>query len=134
MVCGTEIRMDVQTLLGLSSPPPSTSSWSDAHYRCTYHLAEGPLVVEVKEAGSPAGARSAFSDLQQHLGMTQPLHGLDSLGLPALQTRTGIVAFVKDDKTLEVDATGLPARIGHRDRSDLAYTVATDILGCWNGS
>jgi hypothetical protein len=41
----------------------------------------------------------------------------------------------KDDKTLQVDTTGPPARIGQHDQTpaDLAYEVASDILGCWNG-
>ncbi len=41
--------------------------------------------------------------------------------------------FLKDDKTLTVDATRLPATNGPADlsRSDLAYQIATDVIGCW---
>ena len=65
----------------------------------------------------------------------EPLRGLDSLGLPSFEAPTGTVAFRKDDKVLQVDATGLPPEVGssHRPRTDLAYTVATDVLGCWTG-
>lgn len=47
----------------------------------------------------------------------------------------GAAVFLKDDKTIRVDATGLPARDGPSgdSRTDLAYTIATDILACWAG-
>ena len=37
--------------------------------------------------------------------------------------------------TLRVDATGLPAVFGtqKQKRTDLAYEIASDVLGCWTG-
>lgn len=135
MVCGPEIRRDVATILGLRTPPPASTSWVNQLYTCTYRLSDGPLNVSVKESGAVSSARTYFAGLRQQLGPTEPLRGLDSLGLPSFETSTGTVAFLKDDKTLQIDATHLPAEVGpqHRQRGDLAYTVATDILGCWNG-
>ena len=48
---------------------------------------------------------------------------------------TGTVVVIKDSQTLTVDATGLPAVFGAEDqkRTDLAYEVASDVLGCWTG-
>jgi hypothetical protein len=134
MICGAEIRGSVATILGLAKPPAATTTWADNLYTCTYHLANGPLTVSVKESGDVAAAKNYFDALRQRLGTTQPLRGLDSLGLPAFETSNGTVAFVKDDKTLQVDATQLPSEVNeqHRQRADLAYTLATDILGCWN--
>jgi hypothetical protein len=135
LVCSDEIRNDVATLLALPKPPAATTSWTNHVYTCTYHLAEGPLVLSVTESGTVAAARAHFTNLQQQLGSTQPIHGLENLGLPAFETPTGTVAFVKDDKTLRVDATRLPQHVGtpRFDRSHFAYTIATDVLGCWNG-
>ncbi len=135
MVCGPEIRADVATILSLKTPPSTATSWANQLYTCTYRLANGPLAVSVKESGDAASARSYFEGLRRQLGPTQQLHGLDSLGLPAFETPNGNVAFLKDDKTLQIDATQLPPEVNslHRQRSDLAYTLATDILGCWSG-
>jgi len=135
MVCGEEIRGAVQTLLALPAPPQTAHTWDGTRYTCTYHLADGPLVLSVTQTGSPAAARAAFSALQRRTSAATPLRGLDSLGLPAFESVSGITAFVKDDKTLEVDASRLPAEVGgqQRPRGDLSYTVATDVLGCWNG-
>ncbi|MDQ1636443.1 MAG: hypothetical protein QOJ32_3252 [Frankiaceae bacterium] len=135
MVCGPEIRADVATILSLKTPPPTATSWVNQLYTCTYRLSGGPLAVSVKESGDVTSARSYFDGLRRRLGPTQPLRGLDSLGLPAFETPNGNVAFLKDDKTLQIDATALPTEVNsqHRQRSDLAYTLATDILGCWSG-
>jgi hypothetical protein len=63
-----------------------------------------------------------------------PLSGLLSLGLPSYETRSGSVVFLKDGKTLTVDATGLPNSIGPSSlsRSELAYAVAADVVACWS--
>ena len=45
------------------------------------------------------------------------------------------MVVVKDNETLTVDATGLPAVFGSQQqkRTDLAYEIASDVLGCWTG-
>jgi hypothetical protein len=135
MICGSEIRHDVATLLALPAPPRASTSWVDNVYTCTYHLAQGPLVLSVHEAGDVPTARADFIALRKQLGTTRPLRGAAGLGLPAYETTGGNVAFLKDDKTLRVDASRLPQRVerSHRTRVDLAYTLATDIMGCWSG-
>jgi hypothetical protein len=119
----------------LPAPPRTSTTWLDNVYTCTYHLAQGPLVLSVHEAGTVPMARSDFIALRNRLGTTQPLRGAEGLGLPAYETTRGNVVFLKDDKTLQVDGSGLPRHLApsHRTRSDLAYTLATDIMGCWSG-
>jgi hypothetical protein len=54
-------------------------------------------------------------------------------GLPAFETRTGTAVSLKDNMVLRVDATRLMSRGGAKaaSRSDVAYEVATDVMGCW---
>lgn len=133
LTCSPEIKTDVATILALPADLATTTTWSDHLYTCTYHLPAGPLVLSVKESANVPAAQSYAAAVQQRLGATQPLTGLSGLGNPGYDTAGGIVVVRKDDKTLEVDATGLPATVGHQSRADLAYEVASDVLGCWSG-
>lgn len=135
MVCSAEIRGDITTALALPAQPSPSATWVDHLYTCSYRLPSGPFVLAVKELKDIPAARIYFAQMRQHLGPNQPIVGLDSLGLPGYQTAAGTVIFLKDDKTLEVDATSLDSPIGPAQisRSDFAYQIATDILGCWTG-
>jgi hypothetical protein len=135
LVCGSEIRGDIATILALRPVPTTTTTWADHLYTCTYHLSTGPLVLSVKESTDVPTANTYFTALRRHLGTTRPLTGLEGLGSPGYDTAAGVVVVRKDDKTLQVDATGLPATVGphQQSRADLAYEVASDVLGCWNG-
>ncbi len=135
MVCAPGIRHAIATMLGLASPPPVTTSWAARLYTCTYRLPAGQLVLSVNDAPDAASGRSYFDALRQRLGPTQPLTGLLGLGQPGYTTHQGTDVILKDGKTLRVDATALPTRIGpqHQTRDDLAYEITTDILGCWTG-
>ena len=135
MVCSSEIKKDVATVLGLPSTPATTSTWTDHLYTCTYHLASGTLVLSVKESADTPSANAYFTALQQHLGTTTPLTGAQGLGNPGYQSPSGAVVILKDDKTLHVDATALPPASGasNLSRADVAYEIATDVIGCWSG-
>lgn len=100
-----------------------------------YTLPDGPLILSVKQSPDAGTARTYFHQLQRRTGRAEPVTGLASLGLPAFQTTTGTVAFVKDNMTLNVKATSLQHHLGphHSTRTDFAYTLATDILACWQG-
>ncbi|WP_067440738.1 hypothetical protein [Nocardioides jensenii] len=77
---------------------------------------------------------SAAPALRTTLDDPQDIVGMTSLGLPAYETGDGVAVFLKDDKTLEVDATGLPDTLGPDDdmtRADLAHAVATSVLARW---
>jgi hypothetical protein len=134
MICGTETRANIATLLALTSPPAAKATWADHIYTCTYQLAVGALVLSVTESADLPKARIYFDALRVHLGNTKPLAGMASLGFPAYETTTGTVVFLKDNKTLEVNASALPARVGPEGSSpaDFAYTIATDVLACWS--
>jgi hypothetical protein len=58
---------------------------------------------------------------------------MDNLGFPAVSTRAGDVVFLKDGKTLHVDATRLPDASLPRSfsRSEVAYSVAAAVIACW---
>jgi hypothetical protein len=56
-----------------------------------------------------------------------------SFGFPAFETPRGDVGFIKDDKTLWVDATRLSGGDlpTGQTRQDVAYGVAAAVIGCW---
>lgn len=132
MVCGDDIRGQVSQVLKLSTPPKTESSWADQLYTCTYRLPMGPMVLSVKQSAGTAQAASYFSTLRPTLGSTETLQGL---GERSYGTGDGVVVVIKDNMTLKVDTTGLPKVFGadQQRRSDLAYEIASDVLGCWTG-
>lgn len=134
MVCDPEIRERIAQILALPDPPQPASTWSQGLFSCVYGLPTGTLTLSVQESASPAAARINFESLKKRLGPASEIEGLANLGLPASQSSTGTVVFLKDSFTLTADATGLSEPIGpHRiTRSALAYQVATDVLACWS--
>ena len=60
---------------------------------------------------------------------------LGNLGQGAFRTSGGDVVVRKDWKVLVVDISGLPSQFGVPPTSatDVAYTLADLILGCWDG-
>lgn len=133
MVCGKETQGNLASMLALKSAPHAATSWADRLFTCTYDLAEGPLVLSVKESADPAAARKYFDGLRAALAKTAPITGLANLGFPAYQTKDGTVVFLKDNMTLHVNATDLAAAVGpHKvTRTALAYQISTTVLACW---
>jgi hypothetical protein len=73
--------------------------------------------------------------MRNTLAPTVSLAGMASLGFPSYETQNGTVVFRKDDKVLRVDAAGLRGLAAlHTTSTSYAYTIATDVLACWNGS
>lgn len=136
MICGAETKGNVATLLGRSAPPPTKATWADHLFTCRYQLQQGQLVISVKESSDTHAARSHFDTLKRGAGKTTALTGIAALGLPAFETPSGRTVFLKDNMTLDVDASTLSSTLGphHTTRSSFAYTVGTDILACWTGS
>jgi len=134
MICGTETAGNLALLTGVHSPARK-ATWTEHLYTCTYRLPAGPLVLSVKESATPAAARTYYNALRTRLGGTQPVTGLAALGLPGYEKPNGRVVFLKDNTTLQVDASALPSQVGPQNttRADVAYTVATDVLACWTG-
>lgn len=132
MVCSPELGRQLVQVLHLPAVPANRASWVDHRYTCTWELPAGPLVLTVQAAGSDRRAADLFTARRTALAPTTPLAGL---GREAFATATGTVVLVKDDMTLTVDASALPPVLGTngQQRSDLAYEVASDVLGCWTG-
>jgi hypothetical protein len=136
MICGNEIRGAVATILALHTPAPARASWVSHTYTCAYQLPVGPLVLSVKDSQDVPAARQYFKTLGEHLGPTKTLTGQAALGLSGYETSTGTVVFLKDNRTLIVDATRLPLRVGPQktSRTTLAYQIAAAVMECWTGN
>jgi len=133
MVCGPQIQGSVKQALSLTTLTAPKPTWRDSLYSCVYQLPAGPMTLSVKQSASDAAATSYFSKLRPSFGKTQTMIGL---GTASYGTGDGIVVVVKDDKTLVVDTTKLPKVFGNQGqkRGDLAYEIASDVLGCWTGN
>lgn len=134
MVCSAETHRALQHNLGLASEPPSSSRWTDNIYTCMYHLAGGDLVASVKDSSDVAAGSRYFDSLRARMPDLHRMRGLQSLGLPGYEDGHGTVLFFKDGKTLDVDASALPAKVGRYGESpaDVAYSLAASILACWS--
>jgi len=134
MVCAAETRVNVAALLAPLHPLVS-DSWRNPLYVCTYRAGTQVLRIAVREDGSHAAALSDFDALMKTATMPRKIPAAASLGLPGFETADGLVVFTRDDMTLRVDARGLGPRTGQASlaRSEVAYELATDVLGCWSG-
>ncbi len=133
LVCGPEIRGDVAQILSLASPVTGTSTWAGLLYTCTYRVPTGNLTLTVKDSRTLASGSASFRATLRHTKDAHRLVGLETFGLPSFETEDGIVSFLKDGKTLTVDASRLsPGRLGDRSQADVAYAVAADVIGCWS--
>jgi hypothetical protein len=134
MICGDEIRTAVQHTLGLSRAPEGVGSWANRLYRCTYRLAgRGELRLSVKDLDSNGPGRAYFDRLRASTAGAKAIAGLAGFGFPAFESPGGDVVFLKDHKTLHVDASrltsaGLPSGI---TREVAAYGVAAAVIACW---
>ena len=132
MICSADIRDQVARVFALDETVQAKATWAGDIYTCTYALPTGKFVLSVHDATTPATGLRFFQKLQRSLEGAVPIRGVLSFGLPAIQTSAS-VAFLKDGKTLTVDATGLPRHAGpdHQSRSDVAYAVAASVIACW---
>lgn len=135
MICSEEIQDAVRRTFALSSPPASTETWakSERLYGCTYQLPGGTLKMSVQDALDPAPGRSYFEGLRSTLRGAQALRGMVNLGFPSFETAGGQVVFLKDGKTLLVDAAALSGKGLPRGytRSEAAYAIAAAVIACW---
>lgn len=133
MVCGDQPKERLRSILDLASNPHTVDSWADSTFTCTYHLAEGSLVISVQETADKASALKYFTAMQALAKGATPIDGLANLGFPAYETADGSAVFQKDSFVLHVDASGLPPTLGPDSitRNALAYQLSTTILACW---
>ena len=133
MVCGGDVPANIKDALELTATPKGTTKWANNLFTCTYPLADGDLVLRVKQSTNDATARAYFDSRKASAAKVSTLSGLASLGLPAYETAAGTASFVRDNLTLEVDATAMKPVVGveKTTRKDFAYTVASFVLACW---
>ncbi|MCZ2402968.1 hypothetical protein IV498_07155 [Paenarthrobacter sp. Z7-10] len=84
MVCGQETQDNVAKILALQDKPKPVSSWMNQLYTCTYALADGPLVLTVKESANPAAAKKYFDALLTKISSSSPIGGARQPGASGL--------------------------------------------------
>jgi len=134
MICSGQVVTAVASVLGLEAEVSPSSSWQEPIFTCTYEIDGKPLVLSVHDAATEAEGGEHFAGLQDSIDNAQKIEGMAGLGMPSLSTGTGIVAFVRDGKTLVVDATALPSGTGangEKTPSEAAYALASAVLVCW---
>ena len=132
LVCSDDARGDIRTALGLRTDPATNSTYTNALFTCTYHLPAGRMRLSVKHLADRPAALAYLRGRSRSTGAQQALVGL---GEAAYGDGNGLVYTIKDNEVLAVDTTTLPNTFGvqQQKRSDLAYEVASIILGCWTG-
>ena len=133
MICSDEIRDAVVRSFRLVRPPASSHGWAHHLYRCTYRLPRGDLRLSVYDAVDEATGTTHFAELRSELDGATSIKGMQSFGFPAFQTEDGNVVFLKDGKTLRVDASAVPAAAlpAGFSAEQSAYSVAAAVLACW---
>ena len=134
MICAGQVVTAVANVLELGSEVSPSSSWEKPMFTCTYEIDGQPLVLSVHDATSQADGEEYFAALQNSTDNAATIEGTLGLGMASFSTGEGIVAFMRDGKTLLVDATALPAGLGAdktTTQSQAAYSIATAVLVCW---
>lgn len=134
MICAGQVVGDIAAILGVEGTLTPSSSWEKPMFTCTYEIDGKPLLLSVHDATDVSQGKKHFAQLQKSLDNAEEIKGMAGLGMPSFSTGDGIVAFVRDGKTLVVDATALPNGLGpnnSKTRGDAAYAVASAVLVCW---
>jgi hypothetical protein len=129
MICSAEIREAVARATRASSVPRATSTWSGQLYTCTYAIRGEPLQLSVKDSPDLRSGKRYFTGLRDRAVAARPIAGLLNFGLPSYRTEDTVV-FLKDGKTLTVDASKLPSQ-GGKSADGLAYAIAASVVACW---
>lgn len=131
MICGGQVATAVAATARLAEPVEPSSTWDAPMYTCTYDIDGAAVVLSVHDTTDVGAGEQHYAELQASLG-ADDIDGLLGLGLPSFSTGDGIVAFLRDGKTLVVDATALPSGFaGEMTQDEAAYAIATAVLGCW---
>ena len=131
MVCRPKAQREINQVLGVRASVTGRT-WIDHRYSCRYSYPSGSFELSVKELSSWPQTLAYFHGLGTQLGDTETL---GNLGQGAFRTSGGDVVVRKDWKVLLVDVSGLPPQFGVPPTSatDVAFTLADLILGCWDG-
>lgn len=134
MICSRETADAVRRNLALPADAPAADAWRPPTYRCDYALPHGTLHLSVRDLRPGARATAWFRGVQDRTHAAHRIKGLQALGLPAFEAPGGEVGFLKDGRTLVVDASGvartdLPPGF---TRTGVAYGVAAAVIACWS--
>jgi hypothetical protein len=131
MVCQAKAQDEINGVLGVTATV-NDRTWVEHKYSCRYGYPNGSFELSVKELSSWSQTLAYFHGLGVQLGDPKTL---GNLGQGAFRTSGGDVVVRKDWKVLLVDVSGLPPQFGVPPTSatDVAFTVADIILGCWDG-
>lgn len=132
MICDGQVVTSVASILQLEGDVTPSSAWEAPTFSCTYDIDGEPLVLTVHDVTDAAAGREHFDALQEDLG-AEEIEGMLGLGLPSFSTGDGVVAFLRDGKTLTVDATALPDGFAGdaTTHDEAAYAIASAVLTCW---
>lgn len=131
MICDGQVATAVASTFRLDAEVTPTSSWDAPTFTCTYDIDGAPLVLSVHDTTDVAAGEEHYAELQETLE-ADDIEGLLGLGLPSFSNDEGVVAFLRDGKTLVVDATALPDGFaGAMTHNEAAYAIASAVLGCW---
>lgn len=131
MICDGQVATAVASTFRLDAEVTPTSGWDAPMFTCTFDIDGAPLVLTVHDTTDVAAGEQHYAELQRTLG-AEDIEGLLGLGLPSFSNDEGVVAFLRDGKTLVVDATALPDGFaGAMTHDEAAYAIASAVLGCW---
>lgn len=134
MICQGQVVSAVREILAVADEPMRSTTWDAPMFGCTYDIAGKSLVLSVHDATDERLGEEHFAELKDSFPNAQVIEGLAGLGMPAFSTGDGIVAFLRDGKTLLVDTTALPEVLGdggNKTRHQAAYALASAVLVCW---
>lgn len=135
MICGLEIQDAVMRTFAMSSQPTGADQWSRSKrvFSCRWSVPRGTLAMSVQDSLDEKTGQAYFDQLKSRLDGTK-IVGMESFGFPAFSTSAGDVVFLKDGKTLQVDATRLPDASLPKEfsRGEAAYSVASAVIACWS--
>jgi hypothetical protein len=133
MICSRGVADAVRRNFALPSEPMANDTWKPPAYTCDYALTHGTLHLGVRDLRTGAKATAWFRGVQDGTAGAHRIQGLQALGLPAFEAPAGQVGFLKDGRTLVVDASDvakqdLPPGFS---RTGVAYGVAASVIACW---
>ena len=136
MICSEEIQDAVRRTFGMRGLPATRSSWAKADrvFSCRHAVPGGTLRLSVQDALAEKQGSAYFAALRRRTTGAEAIGGMENFGFPAFDTASGKVAFLKDGKTLLVDASRLPTSALPKDydRREAAYSIAAAVIACWS--
>ena len=134
MICSDEIAEAVRRSFALDTVPERHDTWEAPHYTCDYHLGgDTRLHLSVHDAEVAREGRLHYRQTRAGVLGAETIKGVKNFGFPAFESRTGVVGFLKDGKTLLVDAAEVPAGEVPPGftRTEVAYAVSAAVIACW---